>query len=379
LSATRIRRTAALLAWLASAPGAAGELAPLPAQPAGVGWPAAEWETAQIDARVDGAELAQRMNALLEPRGDDGLPDTRALLVVAGGRIVAERYADGYGPESRFVSWSMAKSVTHALVGILVRDGRLELRAPAPVPEWPAGDPRREITLEQLLWMTSGLDNGDGKPLGASFFAAELMFGAGSGDEAAFAAGVPLIQPPGTYWAYSTATSTLVAGIVGRRVGGGRDGMLRFMRSELFDPLGMSSAVPEFDAAGTFLGGSSMWATARDWARFGLLYLRDGVWDGRRILPEGWVDHARTPSPASNNGSYGAHFWLSLPPADGQWPTLADSERTAFMASGANGQVVMMVPTRDLVLVRLGEAQKLAEIEIIEMLGRISNAFPERE
>lgn len=375
----RIRRIAALLACLASAPASGLELAPLPAQPAGVRWPTQQWETAQPDARVDAAELARRMDALLAPRGDDGLPDTRALLVVAGGRIVAERYADGYGPDSRFVSWSMAKSVTNALVGILVRDGRLALRGPAPVSEWPDGDPRRAITLEQLLWMTSGLDNGDGKPLGQSFFAAELMFGAGSSDEAAFAARVPLVQPPGSYWAYSTGTSTLVAGIVGRRVGGGRDGMLRFMRGELFDPIGMSSAVPEFDAAGTFLGGSSLWASARDWARFGLLYLRDGVWDGRRILPEGWVDHARKPAPASNNGSYGAHFWLSLPPADGQWPTLAEDEHSAFMASGANGQVVMMVPTRDLVLVRLGEAQELAEPEIIELLGRISNAFPERE
>ncbi len=371
-----LRRLVALVVCVAGAAVAdADELAPLPPQPSGVGWPTQAWATGEPDARVDRAELLRRIEALFAPRDESGLPDTRALLVVAGGRIVAERYADGFGPQSRFISWSMAKSVTHALVGILVRDGRLELRAPAPVPAWPAGDPRHAITVEQLLWMTSGLDNGDGKSVGASFFAAELMFGEGQRDAAAFAASVPLVKPPGSYWDYSTGTSTLIAGIVGREVGGGRDGMLGFMRAELFDPLGMSSAVPEFDTAGTFLGGSSLWANAHDWARFGLLYLRDGVWDGRRILPEGWVDHARTPAPASNNGSFGAHFWLPRRPAEGQWATLADSESSAFMASGANGQVVMLVPTRDLVLVRLGETHAVDEPEVIRLLGRLSGVF----
>lgn len=372
-----LRWLVALVACVASAARAGdAPLAALPPQPADVAWPTQSWPTASPDARVDADELGRRIDAMFASR-EDGVADTRALVVVEGGRIVVERYADGFGPDNRFVSWSMAKSVTHALVGILVRDGRLDLGSPAPVPEWPAGDPRHAITLEQLLWMTSGLDNGDGKPDGASFFAAELLFGRGEHDAAAFAANVPLLRPPGTYWAYSTATSALVAGIVGRQVGGGRDGMLQFMRSELFEPLGMTSAVPEFDAKGTFLGGASLWATARDWARFGLLYLRDGLWDGRRVLAEGWVDRARTPAPAANNGSYGAHFWLSRPPAQGQWPTLADSESSAFMASGANGQVVMMVPTRDLVLVRLGEAHAIEEPEVIRLLGQIAGVFPE--
>lgn len=354
------------LAGLAHADPAA-LLAPLPPQPAAVPWPTREWPAGEPGAAVDRGELARRIDALFVPRSPTGVPDTRALLIVEGGRIVTERYAEGFGPETRFPSWSMAKSVTHALVGILVRDGRLDPAAAADVAEWRAdGDPRAAITLGQLLQMTSGLGS-DGRPVGASFFAAELMFGEGAHDVRAYAASLPLEHPPGTHWDYSTSSSMLLASIAGRTVGGGRDGMLAFMHRELLDPLGMTSAVPEFDAAGTFLGGSHFWASARDWARFGLLYLRDGVWDGRRILAPGWADHARTPPLGiDNDEGHGAHFWRSTAPAGG------------FHAGGANGQVVMVVPSRDLVLVRLGNIHATTEEAVFDALGRIGTLFPER-
>src|SRR5262249_36762750 len=159
----------------------------------------------------------------------------------------------------------------------------LDIHGPADVAAWRReGDPRGPITLEQLLQMTSGLDSPDDDEHPTRSFPMEMTYGAGALDIAAFAQAAPLVHPPGTYWAYSTASTTIVCHLIGRAVGGGRDGMLTFMRGELFEPIGMRSVIPEFDSAGTFEGGMFVHATARDYARFGLLYLRDGVWDGKR-------------------------------------------------------------------------------------------------
>ena len=280
-----------LAAWLVAA-------TPLPPQPAGVPWPTARWADGPLPGGVDRAALETATAALFEPIGRGGIPDTRALLVVQGGRVVWERNASGFGADSRFRSWSMAKSVTNALIGVLVRDGRLALDAPAPVPRWQRdGDPRRALTLRQLLNMTSGLDNADGGD-DADSYVARIFFGDLSADSAAGSEQVELAYEPGTHWAYSTATSQILSGIVARTVGGGREGVRAFLERELIAPLGASSLVVEFDPAGTPLGGGYVWASARDWARLGLLYLRDGVWAGRRILPEGWVEFTRTVAPA---------------------------------------------------------------------------------
>ena len=147
------------------------------------------------------------------------------------------------------------------------------------------------------------------------------------------------------------------------------------MQSELFDPLGMPSAVPEFDPTGTFLGGAFTWATARDWARLGLLYLRDGVWDGRRLLPEGWVDYSRTPAPAANNGVYAAHLWVNLSPKAGQFQPLTGSPSSAFCMSGNGGQFVAMMPGRDLIVVRLGEMQASTWADVHAIIAAVASAF----
>jgi CubicO group peptidase (beta-lactamase class C family) len=168
---------------------------------------------------------------------------------------------------------------------------------------------------------------------------------------AAYAAGKPLDDPPGARWQYSSGTTVILARAMREVIGD--DGAYRqFPRRALFDPLGMSSAVIETDAAGTFVGSSLMYATARDWARFGMLFLRDGVWDGERILPDGWVEYTRTPAPADPARRYGAHFWLDVP--DGYRAMGAAIPRDAFHAAGHQGQFVTIVPSRDVVIVRLG-------------------------
>jgi CubicO group peptidase (beta-lactamase class C family) len=263
-----------------------------------VPWPTREWPAADFDAAVHAAAVRAAADLAFAPASPHG--ETLALLVVHRGRLVFERYASGKDEAATFPSWSMAKSMLHAVVGMLVGEGRLALDAPAPVAAWRRdGDPRAAITLDQLLRMVDGLDFVEHYEASGRSDVIEMIFRTGSADVAAYAIARPLLHPPGTFWNYASGTSNIVARIVGDAVGGGGDAMRAFLHERLFDPIGMRSAKPRFDAAGTFLGSSYVFATARDFARFGLLYLRDGIWDGVRLLPHGWVDHARRETPAS--------------------------------------------------------------------------------
>lgn len=295
-----------------------------------------------------------RLHAALEwafSERDPALPRrTRAVVVVYKGRLVAERYAPGFTKDTALIGWSMTKSVVNALVGVLVKQGKVSLSDSVPIPEWKrASDPRRRITLEQLLHMTSGLqfDEDYGNPLSD---VTTMLFGVP--DAAAYAAAKPLEAEPGARWSYSSGTTNIIAYAI-RQIVGDSD-YLEFPRRALFDRLSMTSAVMETDASGTFVGSSFMYATARDWARFGLLYLHDGVWLGERILPEGWVAFTRAPAPATLDRQYGAHFWLRIPEeyrcGNGSRRLPAD----AFHANGYEGQFVTVIPSRELVLVRLG-------------------------
>jgi CubicO group peptidase (beta-lactamase class C family) len=312
----------------------------------------------------DQARIAAAMERAFRTPAPESHGETLALLALHRGEVVLERYAPGKGPDDTFISWSVAKSILHALVGVLVGEGRLDPLAPAPVPAWSApGDPRGAITLEHLLRQVDGLDFVEVYEDGQRSDVVDMLFRAGKDDVAGFAETRPLAHPPGTVWNYSSGTSNIVSAIVGRTVGGGRAGMEAFMLEALFEPLGMKSATARFDAAGTFIGSSYVFATARDFARFGHLYLRDGVCEGRRVLPAGWVDHARRLTPQSD-GWYGAHWWLAL------------HDPAIFTATGFNGQYIVVVPERDLVLVRLGVSSPLQRPNVIRDLREIVESFP---
>jgi CubicO group peptidase (beta-lactamase class C family) len=343
-------------------------LPPLPPQPPGVAWPTRRWEPARLASEVDRGAVERALErALAEPgsrAAGEPTGETYALLAVHRGRLVAERYAAGHGPETPLPSWSVAKSITHALVGIALRSGKLDPGAPAPVAAWQeAGDPRRAITLEHLLRMCDGLDFVEDYVDAGVSHVIEMLFGAGRDDVAAYAAARPLAHAPGRVFSYSSGTTNLIARMVGDAVGGGRAAMESFMRRELFDRIGMQSADPRFDAAGTFIGSSFVFATPRDFARFGLLYLRDGVWEGERVLPAGWVDHARTPT-AVSLGEYGAHWWL------------AQDGSGRFSANGYRGQYVVVDPARDLVVVRLGGSAPEQRPAVLRLLAELVHAFP---
>jgi CubicO group peptidase (beta-lactamase class C family) len=365
----------AMLVAIARPARAEPALVPLPPQPAGVPWPTKEWPVGEPGRGVDRAALAAGIDALFAPRGRGGLPDTRAVLVIHRGRRIAARYADGFDAASRFHSWSMAKTVTQALVGILVRQGRLSIDQPTGVLAWQReGDPRRELRVRHLLHMTAGLDNADGNEEGITF-GLRLLFGDLSHDVVTSAAEVPVLFPPDAHWAYSTATSMLLADVVTRTVGGKAE-LLAFIERELTGPLGITTLVPEFDPKGDFLGGSDVWASAEDWARLGLLYLRGGTWDGRPIFADGWVDFSRTAAPAPDNGKYGAHLWLNLAPKGDQFPSIPGAGlETMFMMSGAFGQYVAMFPDRDLVVVRLGDMHSEQWDDLSKNIGAVAGAF----
>jgi CubicO group peptidase (beta-lactamase class C family) len=306
-------------------------------------------------AAADAIEYAssERLAAVLDrafAEPDQARPQrTRAVVVVQSGRVVGERYAAGIDRDTPLIGWSMTKSVMNALAGILVRQGRLFLDNPVPIREWQApDDSRRGITFDHLLRMSSGLrfDEEMTTPLTDVVYMLLAV-----PDMAAYAAGKPLDAAPGTSWQYSSGTTVILARAIRNVIADDRE-YHAFPRRALFDRLGMSSAVLETDAAGTFAGSSLMYATARDWARLGMLYLQDGVWNGERILPEGWVDYTRTPAPADASRRYGAHFWLDVP--DGYRRTGATLPRDAFHAAGHQGQFVTVVPSRDAVVVRLG-------------------------
>jgi CubicO group peptidase (beta-lactamase class C family) len=281
---------------------------------------------------------------------------TRAVVVVKDGRIVAERYADGYGIDTPLLGFSVTKSVISALAGILVRQGKLALDRPAPIAAWSnPHDPRHAITVDQLLRHTAGLALGSSlnASLGSAFEPVNRMKFMET-DMAAFAEAAELESTPGRNWNYHDGNYLILSHLIRDATGGTPSDVLRFARRELFGPLGMRHATIEFDGAGTPEGSSQMLAPARDWARFGMLYLDDGVVGGGRILPEGWVSYSASPTPGAFVG-YGAGFWTNLGDSRGAryrieqgWP------RDAFFAKGSIGQYVIVIPSQRLVIARFG-------------------------
>ncbi len=301
---------------------------------------------------IDAAGLQKALDAAFAEDDPRSLRKTRAVVVVYEGKLIAERYAPGFSARMPLLGWSMGKSVTNALVGILVKKGKLRIEDPAPVPEWRvAGDPRGAITLDQLMRMSSGLEF---EEVYLPLTDATRMLYA-SADFAAYAAAKPLAGPPDSRWNYSSGTANIISRIVRQTVEKDTPNYYGFLRTELFDKIGMTSAVMEADPSGTFVGSSYVLATARDWARFGLLYLQDGIWQGERILPEGWVAYTTTPTAKAPKGEYGALFWLNAgaasSPADRLWPSVSPD---TYAAQGFQEQKVIVVPSRKLVLVRFG-------------------------
>jgi CubicO group peptidase (beta-lactamase class C family) len=363
------------------------ELTPLPSQAADVPWPTQDWPSGPLPEGVDRAEL----NAALADAFDnkaEGLGETREVVIIQGGRLVHEQYGAGYKADMKLVSWSMAKSITQALVGAAVLQGKVDPDAPMGNPHWDANDKRAQIPWRTWLQMTDGMRylEIEAKTI-ADSDASRKLFGPGRLDVANYCSGLPLIHEPNTHWNYNSCGIVLTADALTRTIvpnpespEGRRGAMLQWMKDSLFDVIGMSPQ-PEFDASGLYYGSALIYASARDFAKFGLLYLRDGMWDGKRVLPEGWVDFARTAGKSENADIYGAGWWVA--PAEGPgrpYPMRIDTgpERDAFSAQGFEGQYTMVVPSKDLIVVRLGftPEKDLRTGALGKWLGRVARAFP---
>ena len=286
---------------------------------------------------------------------------TRTVLVLYKDHLLAERYADGFSPDTRILGWSMTKSVLATLYGIRVYQGQLKPEDPVAWEGW-KGDPRSNITYNDLLRMQSGLawdeDYSSISDVTRMLFLSEDMAKAQPEKEA--------VGPPGTIWNYSSGTSNFLSGLLRQQMGDDQ-AYLNFPYRELIDRIGMHSMLIETDLAGNFVGSSYGWASTRDWAKFGLLYLRRGDWNGTRIFDPAWVDYITRPTEHSD-GEYGAHFWLN---AGGKYP---DAPRDLFSANGYQGQYVFIIPSRDLVVVRTGLAES-PDFDINAFLGKLMEAF----
>jgi CubicO group peptidase (beta-lactamase class C family) len=323
-------------------------------------------------------ELARRVDALFR---DQDAAETRAVIVMQGGRVIAERYAPGYHENTRFVSWSMAKSITGVMIGMLVSDGRLRLDESAPIPAWQRpGDPRGEITLRQLLQMRSGLRHAEAISPPWKSDEVRMLFLDGRDAMARYAEDQPLQYEAGRKWVYSSATSVILADLAARVLAPAPDPESRrkavadYLRTRLFEPVGMRSMLPEFDASGTLIGGSLIHGTARDWARFGEFLRNRGAVGGAQLVPRQWIDFMITPSPRERQ--YGAQIWLNRAPTTGRPALFPDrGPRDLFACLGHLGQYVLVSPSRRLVVVRLGKTQEDRLDPVTARLGELVALF----
>ncbi len=314
---------------------------------------------------------------------EQGLGETRAAMVMHGGEVVAERYADGYDADTRFISWSMAKTVTAVMIGMLVADGALELDEPAPVPGWQRpGDARAEITLRDLLQMRSGLDHTEAGDPPYESSEVRMLFLDQRDDMAKYAEEQPLEAEPGEKFEYSSNTTVILADIAADVLTNNskdpetrRKAVDTYLRTRLFEPLGMTSMVPEYDAAGTLIGGSAIHGTLRDWARFGEFLRNHGSYRGTQLVPRQWIDFMLEPSPPAP--FYGGQIWLNTQagdPKDSLYPI--DNPKGIFAAIGHMGQYIVVSPKQKLTIVRLGHSDSEQRRALLRQINDLVDLYP---
>ena len=332
-------------------------------------WPSGNILSDTLLPGVDYTKIKHAMDDAFIDTNPDKPLNTLAVIIVYDGNIVGEKYAEGLDLNSKLMGWSMTKSLTNALVGTLVKDGKLNLNQPAPVAEWKT-DERKNILLNDLMHASTGLEWNESYFLPGDF---HNMF-IHSDDKGGYAASKQLEYKPNEVFEYSSGTTNLISKIIRQTVGDSN--YPRYAYEKLFYKIGMYHTLVELDASGTFVGSSYGYASARDWARFGLLFLNDGIWNGERILPEGWIKYSSTPAPAAPIGQYGAQWWLNAGAKDDPNKSYhPELPRDEYAAEGFEGQFVMIIPSRKLVVVRLGVSHHGSGM--IPLLQKIISARPE--
>ena len=284
---------------------------------------------------------------------------TRSLIVIYKDKIIAEKYTNGFDKNSKILGWSMTKSITGTLFGILEKQGKINIMKPAPITEW-QNDERSKITINDLLHMNSGLEWEEDYTKISDV--TKMLFQAEDMSQSQI--NKPLVGKPNATWNYSSGTTNLLSGILRKQFKTHQE-YLDFWYSALIDKIGMNSMVVETDMAGNFVGSSYSWATTRDWAKFGLLYLHKGHWNGEQLFDESWAKYVATPTNTSN-GNYGAQFWLN---AGGQFPNVP---KDMYYCSGYQGQMIAILPSHDLVIVRMGLSE---EFDFNKLLSEVISSI----
>jgi CubicO group peptidase (beta-lactamase class C family) len=302
---------------------------------------------------------------------------TRAILVMHKDQLIAERYATGFSKATPLLGWSMTKSVINAIVGIMVKQNKLQLEQPTEIAVWSDPlDARSTITTDHLLRMSSGLKfRESSNPLFSDL--TEMLFR--QRNSSAYAAAKPLQTAPDSHWRYSSGSTNIIAAIIRNRLGGSPIEVVDYIDQQLFHPLGITQATIETDTSGNLIGSSFMYATAREWLTIGQLYLQDGIWQGKRIFPEGWVEYSSTPSSTAPQGQYGAHFWTNAGkdsnPATRPFPSLPGD---MYYAAGYKGQRLIILPSQHLVILHIGWHNAFSDQNMQHIITRIlSTRYPE--
>lgn len=340
-------------------------------------WPEGDGEGRDsLHAEIDWEKCDQLLDASMKETSEDpALQDhTLALVIAWKGRIIGERYAEGVERDAPLLGWSATKSITGALTGVMVKDHGLDIHMPVGLQEWQK-DVRKEITIDHLLRMESGLDfEEDYAPFAD---ATNMLYGCG--DMGVFAAAHPPLVGPDVRWSYSSGTSNILADILYTKAGGTPEALHHLAYDEFFNRLGIRTAVFEHDESDAFVGSSYLSMSALDWLRVCKLYMDDGVWNGDRILPEGWVQYSITPTPHAEEACYGAQIWLNAAtdPAKRDLPKLPPD---TFMFKGYQGQWVVGIPSKDFMLVRIGvtnREERWSPEEVIAGVLRVLGEMPD--
>ena len=356
----------------------AGCGSPAPSEPP---LPPAALEAVAKNPGVPREKLARAVDDLFT-RG--GIGETRAVLVLHDGKTAAERYEDGYGPRTKFLGWSMSKTVTAVMIGALVAEGRLRLDDSPPIPAWQRpGDPRGEITLRQLLQMRSGLRHKENSEPIYDSGEVRMLYRDGRDDMAAWAEAQPMAHEAGRVFTYSTPTGVILSDIAARVLAPGagpdarRQAVEAFFESRIAGRLNAPSFTPEYDRAGTLIGGSMIWATAGDWGRFGEMLRHKGSVAGAQLVPRAWVEFMTRPSPRAPD--YGAMTWLNRPSGTKRDELFADQgPADAFGLVGHLGQYVIVSPSQGLTIVRLGKTDGKDRTALVRALAKIAALYPSR-
>jgi len=330
-----------------------------------VPWPLGDVMPASLPEGVDYQKLATILEGTIDAPGAEPIKKTLGVAVVYDNQLIGEHYMDGYDAWTKFHGWSMTKTVTGAMAGALVNEGRLNMKAPADIPEW-AGDERNNITVENIFHMSSGLDWLE------NYFTiseATVML-MQSDDMFSSVTECELAHKPGSFWNYSSGDANLLSGLL-RKAIGDEDEYVGYAYTRLFHRIGMLNTVVETDASGLFVASSYSYGSTRDWARFGMLFLNKGIVVGDTVLTPEWVEYMKTPAPASD-GHYAGTFWLKEPNPEN---ALSDVPNDVFFADGFLGQRVYIIPSKKLVVVRMGYS--LSNISMNDMLQEIIATLPD--